>query len=148
MVSPARAPLCSRTVCRSARIWHGWNWSVSALITGTELAAAICSMLSWPNVRHTIAALCRHSTRAVSPIGSPRPIWLVCESITSGMPPSSPTPTENDTRVRVEDFVEDDRDRLGPGQRAEAMPIRLHLVGQVQHAAFCSAGLRSSSRRK
>ena len=34
-VCPARAPRCSRMVSRSASAWHGWNWSVSALTTGT-----------------------------------------------------------------------------------------------------------------
>ena len=32
--SPASAPVALATVCRSARIWHGWNSSVSALTTG------------------------------------------------------------------------------------------------------------------
>ena len=39
-VRPASRPCASLTVCRSARIWQGWNRSVSPLITGTELAAA------------------------------------------------------------------------------------------------------------
>ena len=30
------SPWCSRIVCRSARIWQGWNSSVSALTTGTR----------------------------------------------------------------------------------------------------------------
>ena len=45
-----------RTVSRSARIWHGWKPSVSALTTGTRLTAAIASMRSWPKVRQTIAS--------------------------------------------------------------------------------------------
>ena len=31
------SPCARATVCRSARIWHGWNSSVSALTTGTRL---------------------------------------------------------------------------------------------------------------
>ncbi len=69
---------------RSARIWHGWNSSVSAFTTGTGEADAISSTSSWPNVRQTIAEHIRPSTRAVSATGSPRPSWLVCASMTSG----------------------------------------------------------------
>ena len=50
------------TVCRSARIWHGWYSSVSALTTGTRLTEAMASIRSWPKVRQTIAATCRSST--------------------------------------------------------------------------------------
>ena len=39
-VRPAGAPSRSVMVSRSARIWHGWNSSVSPLTTGTVLAAA------------------------------------------------------------------------------------------------------------
>ncbi len=55
-----------RRSARSARIWHGWNSSVSALTTGTPACAAISSIRSWSKVRQTIAATCRSSTRAVS----------------------------------------------------------------------------------
>ena len=72
------------TVCRSARIWHGWYSSVSALTTGTRLTDAMASIRSWPKVRQTIAATCRSSTRVVSSIGSPRPSWLLPASMTSG----------------------------------------------------------------
>ena len=83
-MSPASVFLCSRTVSRSARIWHGWNSSVSALTTGTRLTEAIASIRSWPKVRQTIAATWRSSTRVVSSTGSPRPSWLLAASITSG----------------------------------------------------------------
>ena len=72
-VSPARPPAAAWIVCRSASIWQGWNWSVSALMTGTVLTAASASIRSCPNVRQTIAATCRLSTRARSPTVSPRP---------------------------------------------------------------------------
>ena len=42
-VSPASRPLCSRIVSRSARSWHGWKSSESALTTGTVVPAAISS---------------------------------------------------------------------------------------------------------
>ena len=83
-VTPASRPSRSRTVCRSASTWQGWNESVSALTTGTRLTDAAACTRSWPNVRHTIAATCRSSTRVVSSIGSPRPSWLPTASITSG----------------------------------------------------------------
>ena len=38
-VSPARSPLCSRIVSRSASSWHGWKSSLSALTTGTRVPA-------------------------------------------------------------------------------------------------------------
>src|SRR6266702_1766140 len=43
-------------------------------------------------------------TRAVSLIGSPRPIWESLVEMKSGCPPSWNIPTSNETRVRVEDF--------------------------------------------
>ena len=42
-VRPASSPLRSRIVSRSASSWHGWNSSVSALITGTPACSAISS---------------------------------------------------------------------------------------------------------
>ena len=64
--------MCSRTVSRSARIWHGWNSSVSALTTGHR---ACCGHLldpvlavGAPHDRGRPAgrapARCRRSTRA------------------------------------------------------------------------------------
>jgi hypothetical protein len=44
----------------------------------------MASMRSWPLVRQTIAAHWRSSTRVVSSIGSPRPSWLLCASMSSG----------------------------------------------------------------
>ena len=57
---------------------------MSALITGTVAADAIASMRSCPAVRQAIAATCRVSTRATSSMVSPRPMWVVWVSITSG----------------------------------------------------------------
>jgi hypothetical protein len=54
------------------------------LTTGTRLTDAMASMRSWANVRQTMAAVCRSSTRVVSSIGSPRPSWLPAASMTSG----------------------------------------------------------------
>jgi hypothetical protein len=76
--------LRSMIVCRSARIWHGWYSSVSALTTGTRLTDAMAWMRSCPKVRQTMAAACRSSTRVVSSTGSPRPSWLLAASMTSG----------------------------------------------------------------
>ncbi len=113
-VSPAIRPWAARMVCRSASTWQGWNASVSAFITGTVAAAAIASMRSWPNVRHTIAATCRSSTRAVSAAGSPRPSCADWASMTSGWPPSSAMPTAKDTRVLVDGLSNSTATVCGP----------------------------------
>src|SRR5699024_1030863 len=134
-------------VCRSARIWQGWNSSVSALTTGTVAVAAISSMRSWPKVRQTIAETIRVSTCVVSVIDSPRPSWLDPASITSGLPPSSATPVAKDTRVRVEDLSNMIATVRGPsrGRRAKRSPASSSARART---SFCSAGARSSSRRK
>src|SRR5699024_5074884 len=138
---------CWAMVCRSARIWQGWNSSVSALTTGTVAAAAISSMRSWPKVRQTIAETIRVSTCVVSVIDSPRPSWLDPASITSGLPPSSATPVAKDTRVRVEDLSNMIATVRGPsrGRRAKRSPASWSARART---SFCSAGARSSSRRK
>jgi len=112
--SPARRPCAARAVCRSASTWQGWNRSVSALITGTRLTAAISSTRSWPNVRQAMAATWRSSTRAVSATGSPRPSWDDCASMTSGWPPSSAMPTANEIRVRVDGLSNSTATVCGP----------------------------------
>src|SRR3954465_12679645 len=141
-------------VCRSARIWHGWYSSVRALTTGPPPAEAMASMRSCPNVRQTIAAAWRPSTRAVSSIGSPRPSWLLPGSHTSGEPPSSATPTENDTRVRVDGLSKRTATVRGTpwgaasGVGAAAVcRVALSEAASASTSA-CSAGSRSSSLRK
>ena len=120
---------------------------MSALITGTLLAAAISATRSWPNVRQTIAATCRLSTRAVSPIGSPRPSWDVCASMTSGWPPSSATPTVKEILVRVDGLSNSSATVRGPA--SGRWPNRSAFIASARSStAACSAGLRSSSRRK
>jgi hypothetical protein len=94
--------LCSETVSQSASTWQGWKSSVSAFTTGTPAYAAISSRSAWWNVRQAIADVIRPSTRAVSATDSPRPIWVLPVSRTSGTPPRSAMPTENETRVRVD----------------------------------------------
>ena len=50
-------PLGARaTVCRSARIWHGWKLSVSALTTGPGVLRHLPRGGPGAKVRHTIAA--------------------------------------------------------------------------------------------
>ena len=146
-VSPARRPWASRTVCRSARTWQGWKASVSPLITGTVLAEAISATRSWPNVRHTIAATWRLSTRAVSAIGSPRPSCDDCASTSSGCPPSSAIPTENEILVRVDGLSNSTATVRGPASGRS--PNRSAFIAAARSStSACSAGLRSSSRRK
>ena len=44
-------------------------------------------------------------TRAVSLIGSPRPICVSADERNMALPPSWVIPASNDTRVRVDDFA-------------------------------------------
>ena len=141
-VRPGRAPWASRTVCRSARIWQGWK-RVGQRVDHRHRAGRgqLGSMRSWPKVRHTIAATCRASTRAVSADRSRRGrAWVAWASMISGWPPSSAMPTANETRVRSGRLVEQDRDRARPGQRPVAEPVGLHGVGQVQHLGLLGRG--------
>jgi len=77
---------------------------VSALITGIEPAAASRSTSLWSYVRTISPCTKRDSTFAVSSIVSPRPSWMSLRFKNSGLPPSSCTPTSNETRVRVLDL--------------------------------------------
>ena len=146
-VSPASRPAAIWIVSRSARIWHGWNWSVSALMTGTRLTAAICSIWSCPKVRHTIAATWLASTLVMSSTDSPRPACVPCASITSGYPPSSAMPTANDTLVRSDGLSNSTATARGPASVRSASRSALSLLASASTSA-CSAGDRSSSRRK
>ena len=83
-VSPRSSPLCSWIVSRSASSWHGWKSSLRALTTGTVVPAAISSRPACAYVRHTIAATCRSSTRAVSDGVSLPPSWLLAVEMISG----------------------------------------------------------------
>ncbi len=146
-VSPASRPRASRIVCRSASTWQGWKRSVSALITGMSTFHAISSSRSWPNVRHTIAATWRPSTRAVSATGSPRDSWDEPASMTSGMPPSSAMPTQKEILVRVDGLSNSTATVRGPA--SGRYPNRSFFIASARsRIPACSAGDRSSSRRK
>src|SRR5579862_6026631 len=146
-VRPAGEPKCSATVCRSARIWQGWNSSVSVLITGTPATLASSSMRSWPAVRQVIAATCLVSTRPRSAMVSPRPRCVLVVSISSGWPPSSATPTVNETRVRRLGLSKSSATVLGPCSGRAAN--RSCFMARARLSTWaCSAGVRSSSRRK
>ena len=134
-------------VCRSASTWQGWNWSVSALITGTVAAEASASMRSCPEVRQAIAATCRVSTRATSSIVSPRPICVVAVSMTTGKPPSSAIPTVNDTRVRSDCLSNSTATARGPASGCQPN-LSFFTRSASSRTAACSVGDRSSSRRK
>ena len=141
------APLASAMACRSARIWHGWKLSVSALMTGTSLAAARAASRSWPNVRQAIAATWRLSTRAVSPTVSPRPSCVLWDSMTSGLPPRSATPVAKETRVRRDGLSNITTTVCGPASGLRANRSAFIRAARSSTSA-CSAGFRSSSRRK
>src|SRR3954470_19199321 len=116
------------TVCRSARIWHGWYSSVSALTTGTRLTEAMASMRSWPKVRQTIAAACRSSTRVVSSTGSPPPPLAAAGLAPAGV---------DDQRVAAE---------LGHADRERDPGARRGLVEQHGHGT--GAGQRHGALRR
>ena len=99
-VSPARSPLCSRTVSRSASSWQGWNSSVSAFTTGTPAWSAIVSRLVCAKVRHTTVETWRPSTRATSSTDSRTPMPASLPSTSIGLPPSSAMAALKDTWVR------------------------------------------------
>ena len=146
-VSPARSPLCSRMVSRSASSWQGWKSSLSALTTGTVVPRAISSRPACAYVRHTIAATWRSSTRAVSLGVSLPPSWLFAVEMISGEPPRSAMPTANDTRVRVEDLSKITATVWGPSRGFCAQRSFLSSIARSRISA-CSAGVRSSSRSR
>ena len=74
----------------------------------------MASIRSWPTVRQTMAATWRSSTRAVSSMDSPRPIWELPASMISGRPPSSAMPTAKETRVRVDGLSKSTATVCGP----------------------------------
>ena len=73
-------------------------------MTGMEAYWASSSTSSWPKVRIMMPSQYRSSTRAVSSMGSPRPIWLSLPERNRAWPPSWNMPVSKDTRVRVEFF--------------------------------------------
>src|SRR3984957_8935893 len=78
---------------------------------------------------------------------SPRPRCVLAVSISSGWPPSSPTPTENDTLVRRLGLLKSRGGVLGAGSGRAAN--RFCFMARARPSTWaCSAGLRSSSRRK
>ena len=68
--------LDSVMVTMSARIWVGWNSSVSPFHTGTPAYSARISTFSWAKPRYSMPSKVRPSTRAVSFIDSLCPIWV------------------------------------------------------------------------
>ena len=129
---PASRPLCSRTVCRSARIWHGWNWSVSALITGTELTAAISSMpllaVRAPDDRRDLAG--HHP----GDVGDRLALADAGQAPVDdhGLPAEFDDPDGEGQLGAQGGLVEEQGDGLRAGERAEPVPVGLHLVGAVE----------------
>ena len=86
-----------------------------------------------------IAATCRVSTRAVSAIVSPRPIWVLAVSISRGSPPSSATPTVKETRVRRLGLSKSRATDFGPAS-GRRPAVRLHRGRQAQHLGLLGRG--------
>ena len=70
--------------------------------TGTDPCSASSSRVSCGPVRTQIACTKRDSTSAVSRTDSPRESCISLSRSTSGVPPSSATPTSKEIRVRVD----------------------------------------------
>ena len=75
--SPSSRAMCSRMVIRSASTWQGWQKSVRPLITGMEAYfGQRLHLFLIKGADHDAVTVAADSTRAVSSMGSPRPIWL------------------------------------------------------------------------
>src|SRR2546425_8731505 len=101
---PLSRPLLSWIVKRSATTGHGCSLSSRPLMTETVAFAASSRTLSRRNDRYMMPSTYRLSTRAVSAIVSPRPIWRSFGLRNSAWPPSCVMPTSKETRVRVDAF--------------------------------------------
>src|SRR3954470_4239069 len=78
---------------------------------------------------------------------SPRPSWLACASTISGVPPSWAMPTSNETRVRVLALSNSTATAFGPARGLCPYGSAFSATASSSTSA-CSAGLRSSSRRR
>ena len=103
-VLPWMLPRCSWKVCMSASNWQGCRSSDRPLITGTFECAANSVRVAWAKVRIITPSSIRDMTRALSPIGSPRPSWVSRGERKIAWPPSWIIPASKDRRVRVEAF--------------------------------------------
>ena len=139
-VWPASVPRCSRMVSRSASAWQGWNWSVSALTTGTPAYAAISSSRDCSWVRHTMAEAWRPSTRAVSAIDSRTPTWASEPSMIIGKPPSSAMPEANDAWVRRVGLSKSTATVRGPASGRSSYGLALSFSGEVEHRRLLLRG--------
>ena len=101
------------------------------LITGTLPCSASSSRTECGPVRTQIACTKRESTSAVSRTDSPRESCSSPSRSTSGCPPSSTTPTSNDTRVRVEGPLED-QCHAAAIERVRREPVLLQLFRAVE----------------
>ena len=140
-------PNRSRMVCRSASTWHGWNWSVSALTTGTVDAGG---QLGDAGTGRRCARRSRRRSGtapgAVSAIVSPRPSWLVRASTISGWPPSWAMPDLERHPGARGGLVEQHRDRA----RARPAGVRPNGSAFIASARSRTVGLlvRGSGRRR
>src|ERR1043165_6408390 len=78
---------------------------------------------------------------------SPRPSWLACPSMITGVPPSWAMPTSNETRVRVLALSNSTATAFGPA-RGLCPNGSAFSVAASSNPSACSAGVRSSSRRR
>src|SRR3954454_13260366 len=78
---------------------------------------------------------------------SPRPSWLACASTISGVPPSWGVPTSNETRGRVLALSNTTATAFGPARGLCPNGSAFSATASSTTSA-CSAGVRSSSRRR
>ncbi len=145
---PAVPPSRSRTVSRSARSWHGWKPSVSALTTGTRRAGG--------HLGEPVVAEGPHDDRAPRTGTAPgrrrrasrpgRSGWSGVSTMI-GLPPSSAMPASNESRVRRLGLSKSTATDCGPA--SGRCPNRSAFIAAARSStSACSAGVRSSSRRK
>src|SRR4051812_18944872 len=78
---------------------------------------------------------------------SPRPSWLACASMITGVPPSWAMPTSNETRVRVLALSNSTATAFGPARGLCPYGSAFSATASSSTSA-CSAGVRSSSRKR
>ena len=139
-VSPARSPRFSLMVSRSARSWHGWKSSESALTTGTVVPAAISSR---PGLR--VGAPDDRRDHPLEHAGGVGRGLLAAQLAVGGRDDQRAAAEVGDPDGERDAgagrrLVEDHRDRLRAGERLGAEAVALELVGQLEDLGLLGGG--------
>ena len=137
---PPSGPRRSASVCRSARIWQGWNSSVSALITGTADASAssIDPLLAGgaPDDRRRLPG--EHPGDVADRLAAADVRGLRVDD-ERGAAELGDADGERDAGAQRW-LVEEDGDGPRARQRAAAEPVLLHRRGQGEHLGLLGRG--------